>query len=163
MKKIMIGISLIALLLLGACSASGTKEKKVSEKNEDTGETKKQSGASKLGETIVVDGLEITIKQLKTTTVVKNEGKDKKDLYGVEITGKNIGSIPMGLGAIDFIVTTADGKEHKIDDSVTNFGDEIVQDKSLTGKAYFVIEKDQKIAQLQYKPSDKVLANWDLK
>lgn len=163
MKKFMLGIVLLAILFLGACSSSSTKKKSTNEKKENSSLTKKEVSASNLDEPIIVNGLELTIKQLKTKTMVGNEGKDKKSVYGVEISGKNIGSGASGLGAIDFVVTTTDGKEHKVDDNFMNFGDEIPQDKTLSGKAYFVIDKNQKIAQLQYKPVDKVLVSWNLK
>ena len=110
---------------------------------------KKHCSTNNFFYSIVVFGMELTLKQLKTTTVSKNEGKETKSLYGFEINGKNISSAKLGLGAIDFVVTTTDGKEHRID-------------KTISGKAYFSIDKDQKIEQIQYKPVDKVLASWNV-
>lgn len=163
MKKLAIGISVTTILFLGACSTTTNESKDSTKKGDKTEVVQKQTTANKLDEPIVVDGIELTIKQLKTTIVSKNEGKENKLLYGFDIHGKNISGAKLGLGAIDFIVTTTDGKEHKIDDTVSNFGNEVEFDKSISGKAYFSIDKDQKVKQIQYKPIDKVLASWDVK
>lgn len=162
MKKLAIGLSLIAMLLLGACSATTNDSKETTKREDKTEVVQKQASTNKLGEAIVVDGMELTLKQLKTTTVSKNEGKETKSLYGFEINGKNISSAKLGLGAIDFVVTTTDGKEHSIDDAVSNFGNEIEPDKTISGKAYFSIDKGQKIEKIQYKPVDKVLVSWNV-
>ena len=163
MKKLAIGLILTAMLLLGACSATITNSKETNKKEDNTETIKKQSSANKLGETIVVNGMELTLKQLKTTKVLKNDGKETKVLYGFEINGKNISDAKLGLGSIDFLVTTSGEKEHTIDDTASNFGNEIEPDKTISGKAYFSIDEDQKVEQIQYKPMDKVLASWKVK
>ena len=137
--------------------------KKQIKKEDKTEVVQKQASANKLGESIVVDGIELTLKQIKTSIVSKNEGKETKSLYGFDINGKNITSAKLGLGAIDFVVITEDGKEHRIDDTISNFGNEIEPDKTISGKAYFSIDKGKTIEKIQYKPVDKVLASWRLK
>ena len=163
MKKLAIGLSLTVMLFLGACSATTNEGEKTAKKEDKTEAVQKQASANKLGKAIVVDGLELTLNQLKTTTVSKNEGKETKSLYGFDINGNNISTTKLGLGAIDFVVITTDGKEYRIDDTVSNFGNEIEPEKTISGKAYFAIDKEQKIEQIQYKPMDKVLASWNVK
>lgn len=162
MKKLLISFSLVALLFLGACSGTDSKSNQNNKNQDKSSETKQETGSA-LTEPVVVNGMELTIEQLKTTAVSSGEGKENKNLYGFEINGKNISSTKSGLGAIDFVLTTSDGKEHAIDDTIVNFGNEIEPDKSITGKMYFAIDKNHKITKLSYKPEDKVLNSWDVK
>lgn len=161
MKKIVMLISFSAILLLGACSVNGKNATK--NKDNTTQTTKSKETNNKLNKAIVANGMEITVKQLKTVDSGNGSSKSDKDLYGFDITGKNISSgTKKGLGAIDFILKTTDGKTHKIDDSVNNFGNEVTEGKRVSGKAYFSIKKSETVEALQYKPIDKVLISWKL-
>ncbi len=149
MKKKIIGISIAALFFLGGCSAASTKTK-------DTSDSKSYG-------TVVVDTIQFKVKPLNKVNVIKDDGKTTQILYGFEIKGENLSYMESpGFGASDFVLTTEDGKEHKIDDSIAYFGSEIAPNKSYTGKVYFSLDKKQKTKQLQYKVGDKVIYSWDV-
>lgn len=133
------------------------------DKTKEKTESQQKKTTNKFNRPIVADGVEITVKQLKTADAANGTDKSTKSLYGFKISGKNMTSDPnKGIGAIDFVLKTTDGKVHQIDDTVTNFGKAIEEGQTVSGNAYFSIDKDQKVAKLQYKPSDKVLISWPI-
>ncbi|MSD83867.1 DUF4352 domain-containing protein [Lactobacillus curvatus] len=161
MKKLVMLMSFSSILLLGACS---TKENSASKANNDTAQTTKQKETTnQFNKAIVANGMEITVKKLKTVDSANGTTKSSKNLYGFDISGKNISSgTKKGLGAIDFTLKTTDGKTHQIDDRVNNFGNEVSEGETVSGKAYFSINKGEKVQSLQYKPMNKVLISWQL-
>lgn len=161
MKKMLMLISFSSILVLGACSA---KDNNLSKPNNNTTQTTNQKETdNKFNKSIVANGMEITVKKLKPVDSANGSSKSSKNLYGFDILGKNISSgTKKGLGAIDFILKTTDGKTHKIDDTVNNFGNEVSEGRVVSGKAYFSINKDKTVESLQYKPLNKVLISWQL-
>lgn len=149
MKRKIIVFSIVALFFIGGCSAANTDIKDKSD--------------GKSYETVVVDTIQFKVNPLDKINVIKDDGKKTKSLYGFEIMGENLSYAESpGFGASDFVLTTEDGKEHKIDDSIAYFGSEIAPNKSYTGKVYFSLDKKQKPKQLQYKNGDKVIFSWDV-
>ncbi|EUJ30953.1 hypothetical protein MFLO_09667 [Listeria floridensis FSL S10-1187] len=57
---------------------------------------------------------------------------------------------------------TAKGKIIKVDDSLATFGNEIDKDKTIKGKAYFSVNANEKVSEIEYKPVDDVLAAWKI-
>ncbi|EUJ31340.1 hypothetical protein MFLO_08947 [Listeria floridensis FSL S10-1187] len=116
MRKIgLILLSAALLVILGACSSGNSaKEKK---------RPVTRTATEKMNKPIVVNGMELTVSQEKTRSV--KAGKQIKDLYGFKIRGENISNAKVGLGSIDFVLLTSDGKEVSIDDSLETFGNEI--------------------------------------
>lgn len=152
MKKFLISIGLVGILLLSACSGNTDSAKKT-----DTDQTEKAKVEEK---NIVVDGLKIKIKKQEVNQKVSN--KKKQQLYTFTISGENMSSTNKGLGAVDFVLKTKDGKEIQIDTSMAAFGNEIKPGKKLEGKASFVVDEKQAATKLIYKPLDKELAEWDV-
>lgn len=149
MKKKIIGISISVLFFLGGCSIASIGTKVTND--------------GKSYETVVVDTIKFKVKPLNKVNVIKDEGKKIQILYGFEIKGENLSYMESpGFGASDFILTTEDGKEHKIDDSIAYFGSEIAPNKSYTGKVYFSLDKKQQPKQLQYKVGGKVIYSWNV-
>lgn len=132
-----------------------TTEQSTAKKEEKAVEEKQQ-----LNEPLVIDGLEITVSQLETSNIIV-DGQNKK-LYGFDVHGKNISSVAKGLGAIDFVLTTEDGKEYELDDSISAFGNELKQEEEIEGKIYFSIESGKKVKTVGYKPSNEVLISWEI-
>lgn len=131
--------------------------------NDKTQITKQKATDNQFNKPIVANGMEITVKKLKTVDSANGTTKSSKNLYGFDISGKNISSgTKKGLGAIDFTLKTTDGKTHQIDDRVNNFGNEVSEGETVSGKAYFSIKKSEQVEALQYKPIDKVLISWQL-
>ncbi|WP_088809675.1 MULTISPECIES: DUF4352 domain-containing protein [Listeria] len=151
MKKALISIGLSSVLLLTACSSDGNQEYKA-EKTE-------QKAKAETKDT-VVDGLKIVIKNQEVNEKVTE--KETQKLYTFTISGENMASTNKGLGAVDFVLKTKDGKEFEVDPSMAMFGDEIKPGKTLEGKASFAIPENQTAMKLIYKPLDKELAEWDV-
>ncbi|WP_239256600.1 DUF4352 domain-containing protein [Listeria ilorinensis] len=143
MKKAGLLLVVCILLVLTACGNKTDNQK------EDT-----------LDKPIVVDNLKMNVKAMDTAEKVSD--KKKQTLYTFTVSGENVSSSKKGLGSIDFILKTEDGKEVKIDDSLATFGDEIEPGKSIEGKVYFSLGEGQKASKLIYKPADKELAEWDV-
>lgn len=156
MKKALIIISLGAVLFLAACS-----ENTKSEKNTDTKQTEKAEVEAKVEDKdTVVDGLKIKIKKQEVNKKVSNS--KTQQLYTFTISGENMSSTNKGLGAVDFVLKTKDGKEIQIDPSMAAFGNEIEPNKQLEGKASFAVDEKQTATKLVYKPLDKELAEWEV-
>lgn len=150
MKKKIIGFSIAALFFLGGCSAINTGTKATTDNN-------------KTYETVVIDTIQFKVKPLNKVNVIKKDGKKTQSLYGFEIKGENLSYLESpGFGSSDFVLTTEDGKEHEIDDSIAYFGSEIAPNKSYTGKVFFSLDKNHKPKQLQYKLNNKVIFSWDV-
>lgn len=145
-------ISLVLLVLLGACSGDNAAEK------EQKNQTEKTSEKNLANKSQVVDGLKITIKKQEENEKV--EGKKKENLYTFTIEGENASSVKKGLGSIDFVLKTKDKKEVKLDDSLATFGNELKSGEKLSGKVSFATNKAPD--KLVYKPNGKELAEWSV-
>ncbi|WP_260484685.1 DUF4352 domain-containing protein [Listeria booriae] len=158
MKKMMICLGLSSFLLLGACSnntdTAGTT-KDTSEK-----QTQTQKKAEDVSIDKIVDGIKIKVNKPEIDEkILKNK---IQNLYTFTISGENASSVAKGLGSIDFVLKTKDGKMVELDHTMAMFGDEIKPGKKIEGKVSFALDKNQTPAQLLYKPADKVLAEWDV-
>ncbi|WP_221635723.1 DUF4354 domain-containing protein [Listeria aquatica] len=160
MKKSLLISCVMAVGLLGACSPDSSentdKEKRFSNKTEQ-----KEKATNDLNKPVVVDGIELAVKQEETTDIKKD--KETKRLYSFNISGKNVSSTNKGLGSIDFQLKTTKGKIIKVDDSLATFGNEIKKDKTIKGKAYFSVNANEKVSEIEYKPVDDVLVAWKIK
>ncbi|EIA19563.1 hypothetical protein X560_1499 [Listeria fleischmannii 1991] len=152
MKKVLLSIGLGSVLLLAACSPGTGDEKKTDTKATETAKAETKD--------TVVDGLKIKVKKQEVDEKVSD--KKKQQLYTFTISGENMSSTNKGLGAVDFVLKTKDGKEIEVDPSMAMFGDEIKPGKTLEGKASFAVDEKQTATKLLYKPLDKVLAEWDV-
>lgn len=148
MKKILVIIGLGMILLLSACSGS-----------RNTNETTKVESAKESKSTII-DGIKIKIKKQELDEITV-DGKIKQ-LLTFTVSGENISSTERGLGSVDFILKTKDGKELEVDPSMTMFGEAISPGKTLTGKVSFTLNEKQTATKLIYKPLDKKLAEWEV-
>ncbi len=160
MKKWIMTLSALFLVFLAACSNSAeTKNDKTESKQ--TVKSGSESNNSDLNKAIVVNGLELTVKQNKSSEMKK--GEQTKKLYSFTVKGKNVGNTKSGLGSIDFVLKTKDNKEIQIDDSLENFGNEISKGKAISGPVYFSVAEKLNVQKIEYKPEDKVLASWEVK
>ncbi|MBC1936805.1 hypothetical protein HCA69_10535 [Listeria grandensis] len=163
MKKTVLISCIIAVGLLGGCSLA--ESEKIDQVNQGTNQTKQvdkqEKVADDLNKPVVVDGIELTVKQEETTDMKKGDLTNR--LYSFSISGKNISTTKKGLGAIDFLVKTTNGKKIKVDDSLETFGNEIEKDKTITGRAYFSVGANEKVSEIEYKPADDVLMVWKIK
>ncbi|MEG0256181.1 DUF4352 domain-containing protein [Vagococcus sp.] len=148
MKKLLISIGLGMVLLLSACS--GSENKNETTKVETAAESK----------SVVIDGIRIKIKKQELDEITV-DGKIKQ-LLTFTVSGENISSTEKGLGSVDFILKTKDGKELEVDPSMVMFGDAISPGKTLTGKVSFTLNEKQTATKLVYKPLDKELAEWEV-
>ncbi|WP_348921855.1 DUF4352 domain-containing protein [Enterococcus rotai] len=165
MKKVMLTIGLGLSLLLVGCNAktnnvkdtdssgNGAKIEQVTKKDGSKAEDK--------GTPVVVDGIEITISDMQTREAV-GEKQAKQTLYSFHVKGKNISFSEKGLGSIDFILKTKDGKEHTISENYNIFGDGIDENEEIEGDLYFLLDNDAEVESLEYKPLDDVLMTWEL-
>lgn len=158
MKKMMICLGLSSFLILGACSNhTDTTETKRDSSEKQTQTQKKAENASTYK---VIDGLKIKVNKPEVDEKIS---KNKtQNLYTFTISGENVSSVAKGLGSIDFALKTKDGKILGLDYTMAMFGDEIKPGKKIEGKVSFALDKNQTPAELLYKPSDKVLAEWDV-
>ena len=163
MKKKVLIIGLGLTLLLAGCGANennktdGSGESIKIEKKENS----KKSKEEKSDKTTVVDGLEITISDMQTREAV-GENQTKQTLYSFHVKGKNISFSEKGLGSVDFVLKTADGKEHTISENYNIFGNGISENEEIEGDLYYLLDKDTEVKSLEYKPVDKVLMTWEL-
>lgn len=168
-KKFFVIMFLLFGGLTGCTSENGSKsidsssQDSVIESKRESNELKAQPSDVKLDleSPTVIDGIEITLKKMEDSNVI-SDGK-KKTLYSFEVKGKNITSDVKGLGAIDFFMVTEDGKLYSIDDTISNFGDELKPDKEISGKLIYSIDSGKKVKAISYKPADDILASWKIK
>ncbi|WP_163655323.1 DUF4352 domain-containing protein [Listeria sp. PSOL-1] len=133
MKKFpLLFMLLAAIMLVTACGQNEKADKKTTETNH----------------TKSVNGVEMKVEKLKLT----EDGATKNHLLQIAMKFKNNNKTNFGIGAGDFKLKDADGKELKLKTEAPNFGDEIKSDKELTGNAYFIVPKTIKTAKLIYQP-----------
>lgn len=163
MKKKVLIIGLGLTLLLAGCGANennktdGSRDSIKIEKKENSKKAKEEQS----DKTTVVDGLEITISDMQTREAV-GENQAKQTLYSFHVKGKNISFSEKGLGSVDFVLKTADGKEHTISENYNIFGNGISENEEIEGDLYYLLDKDTEVKGLEYKPVDKVLMTWEL-
>ena len=163
MKKKILILSLGLTLLLTGCNAKennktdGSGESVKIEQKKDT----KKSKEEKSDKTTVVEGIEITVSDMQTREAVV-ENQKKQTLYSFHVKGKNISFSEKGLGSVDFVLKTVDGKDHTISENYNIFGNGIAENEEIEGDLYYLLDKDVEVKSLEYKPVDKVLMTWKL-
>ncbi len=73
-----------------------------------------------------------------------------------------MGSVPAGLGSIDFLLETQAGDVIELDHTMAMFGNEIAVGESITGNVSFALEENQKAEKLIYQPGEEQLTEWDV-
>ncbi|EUJ33812.1 hypothetical protein MFLO_01250 [Listeria floridensis FSL S10-1187] len=112
--------------------------------------------------TVTVDNMKITLEN-SDVSKVSNKNDSGEKVYSFKVKGENVSNDQKGLGTTDFVLKTSDGKTVAPDYSYASFGDSFEKGESLTGTVYFVLKKDIKPTELQYKPADDVAATWEVK
>ncbi|EUJ16977.1 DUF4352 domain-containing protein [Listeria aquatica] len=158
MKKVLLIFSALFVVFLTACS-SDTSDKTSNDKKETT---KQSVSVSKNDNTVTVDNMKITLENSDVSKVSDEKDSNKK-VYSFKVKAENVSNDQKGIGTVDFLLKTSDGKTVKPDYSYASFGDSFEKGDSLTGTVYFVLKKDVTPTELQYKPSDKVKAKWEVK
>lgn len=162
MKKKILIIGLGLTLLLASCDANENNKTDSSgnsikiEKKEN-----KKTKEEKSDKITVVDGLEITISDMQAREAVGDK-QTKQTLYSFHVKGKNISFSEKGLGSVDFVLKTADGKEHTISENYNIFGNGVLENEEIEGDLYYLLDKAAEVRSLEYKPVDKVLMTWEL-
>ena len=146
MKKILVSMGLSLILLLSACSGNTS--------DIDKAETVKTTKST------IVDGIKLKVIKQELDEI-KIEGKTKQ-LLTFTVSGENISSIERGLGSVDFVLKTKDGKEVDVDPSMVMFGEAISPGKILEGKVVFTLNEKQTATKLIYKPLEEALAEWEV-
>lgn len=159
MKKVLLIFSALFVVFLTACSSGASDNKS----NEDKKETTKQSvSVSKNDNAVTVDNMKITLENSDVSKVSDKDNSGKK-VYSFKVKAENVSNDQKGMGTVDFMLKTSDGKTVMPDYSYASFGDSFEKGESLTGTVYFVLKKDVTPKELQYKPGDDVKATWEVK
>ncbi|MDN3185219.1 DUF4352 domain-containing protein [Enterococcus faecalis] len=156
MKKIILVVLAVSLLIISGCNTK--KQVDSNTDNTTTESTKKQN----FGDSVVLDGLDISLTGLSEKASVNKEGKHQK-LYIFDVSATNVVQDVKGFGAIDFVAETEKNKEYTVDTETAAFGGEIKPSETVKGKVYFSIPTDKKISALKYKPAEKTLKTWKIK
>lgn len=146
MKKLLVSMGLSMILLLSACSGNTSEIDK-----SETAETTKST---------IVDGIKLKLKKQELDEITI-DGKTKQ-LFTFTVSGENIASTERGLGSVDFVLKTKDGKEVDVDPSMVMFGEAISPGKTLEGKVVFTLDEKQTATKLIYKPLEEALAEWEV-
>lgn len=141
-------------LFLGGCSTASQSNASASSTSSAISTKKDQS--------VIVDGIELTVDQFSQKKMVDNKKKEQT-VFTAHVTGKNVTGASKGLGAIDFILKTSDGKEHQVSTDLSSFGNDIDTAKTIEGDLYFTLGKNDSPKTIEYKPADKVLYSWTVK
>ncbi|MFZ4870757.1 DUF4352 domain-containing protein [Enterococcus entomosocium] len=154
-KKLLmlIGIS-FALFHISACS--------INDKSNIVSKSRNGSSEQVAGHPeSIISGLKIKIDKQEINQKKTKDGDH--ELYTFTITGENMGSVAAGLGSIDFLLETEDGKLLELDHTMAMFGNEIAVGETITGQVSFALEEGQVAKKLIYKPGEEQLAEWDVK
>ncbi len=136
-------LSLMAVLVLGGCSQADQKK-----------DTQKKSS-----ESVIVNGLELELSGFEEKKMLDVNQKEQ-DVYTVHVKGKNVSSSNKGLGAIDFILETKDGKEVEVTSDLASFGGEVKTSGTIEGDLFFTLKSNQEPSEVQYKPEKDDLYSW---
>ncbi|EOD7438602.1 DUF4352 domain-containing protein [Enterococcus faecium] len=149
MKHLTLGLSALFMgLLLTGCGG-----------HQATPTTTTTTSSEVKEESVIVNGLELTLSGFSQKEMVTANQK-KQQVYVVHVKGKNVSSSDKGLGAIDFVLKTTDGKTHQVTSELASFGNELQNSKSIEGDLYYSLSKNEKPKMVEYKPTDKVLYSW---
>jgi Telomeric repeat-binding factor 2. len=155
MKKVVILLMLGISLVLGAgCSTQ----------NKTTGSDGKKSESEKVtkSDSLLVNDLDLLVNHFteKNMVNIQQKKQEKRTVFTAHVVGKNISRTSKGLGAIDFRLKTAKGKEISVSSNFVSFGEEIPADATIKGDLFFELSEGDKPAEIEYKPATKVLATW---
>ena len=155
-------MAFVAALLSMAFFVAGCNDS--SNQSKTTAASDAATGAVSTAQTedaVIVNGLELTVGQFSQKNMVDDGGK-QHSVFTAHVTGKNVSGATKGLGAIDFVMKTADGKEQEVTADLSSFGNEIESTKTIEGDLYFSLDKKETPKAIAYKPADKVLYSWDI-
>jgi hypothetical protein len=140
-------------LFIGGCSPSTPAKTTASSTDAETVQA---------DNTVIVNGLELSVDQFEQKTMVDEEGKEQT-VFSAHVTGMNVSGGEKGLGAIDFVLTTTDDKEHEVTADLASFGNSLDSGETIEGDLYFSVEDKETPKTIAYKPADDALYTWDIK
>ncbi|MDA9462939.1 hypothetical protein B835_2902 [Enterococcus mundtii 3F] len=141
------------LLFVAGCSNEGNTKTDATATSESAEQLAQQPQS-------IIGGLKISIDKQEINQKKTEDGE--RVLHTFTITGENMGSVPTGLGSIDFLLETDTGDQIELDHTMAMFGDEIAVGETLTGNVSFELEEGQEARKLIYHTGEEQLAEWEV-
>lgn len=157
---------LIVILVIGAVATAGSGDdgsdepKKVAENQQEkkSEEKKEENKIFKVGDTVDLNGIQITLKSAKFVNPAEYAEPEKGKIIMIEFTAKNNKDEDILVDNTEFTISDADGNMYEqyfgFDDTV--FTSEIKKGKQFTGKVAFDVPESSKY-EIYYEPS----FSWD--
>ncbi|WP_313537810.1 hypothetical protein [Enterococcus sp.] len=157
-KRVLTLLSITAISIgLAACTDDSQTKTDATQVNETSDQYLIQEEAKPQ---TIVGGLKMTIDKQEINQKITEDGD--YSLHTFTITAENMGSVPAGLGSIDFLLETQAGDVIELDHTMAMFGNEIAVGESITGNVSFALEENQKAEKLIYQPGEEQLTEWDV-
>lgn len=184
MKKLLLVLPITTVLLLGACGETSSDEKekendtipdssitaedlKAAGINEDTGDLEEdEDEIFSIGDTILIDDVEITITKAKFTPPAEYSESEKGKILTIDITVKNTSNEQIYISDSDFGLSMGDEQaEDYFGYDQFALSAKLNKGKQTTGKLYFDV-KDSDTYELIYAPFsafDDQEVKWEIK
>ncbi|CAN7653632.1 DUF4352 domain-containing protein [Peribacillus frigoritolerans] len=165
MKKFakILGLSALTIGVLTACGESEVKEVDGGAKEETKKEEAPKKESYKVGDTVSVDGMEVTIKSAKFVNPAEYSPSEKGKIIQIEVTAKNNSSANGFIDNTEFTISDKEGnmlEEYYGFD--TSFSGEVKKGKQLSGKIAFDVSESESY-EIFYEPSFTLKENAEIK